>query len=266
MFHIDVRGSQEVARMMATIPKRASRAAEMALDATAQAIRDEIKATMPKVFDRPTPYTLNSLQITPTHRHNMKASVWFKEPKRMGQHYLVPQVEGGRRELKGFERALGTAQHVPGKAAKLDRYGNIKGKDIVQILSVLGKLDRYQGDNTNITEGSRRKNNKERDYFIITKRRGKVYPGVYQRVQSSVGFGAKTKRTFLDQSKTYQKGMTRGKFSRVIRARGIKPILLRGRTGKPITPLLDFYGLAHRVYSQRFVPLFWAKFNTFLKS
>ena len=98
--------------MLTASPQLANRAAELALDATAKAIRDEVKTTMPRVFDRPTPYTLNSLQVTPTHNHNMTAMVWFKDPDRMGQHYLVPQVDGGPRKLKGFERGLGNQEYT----------------------------------------------------------------------------------------------------------------------------------------------------------
>jgi len=261
MISINIKGSSEVSAMLAAVPKQANRAAEMAIDFTAKFIKADVQREMLKVFNSPTPYTMNSLMVTPTRNHNMTASVWFKEPQRMGQHYLVPQVAGGRRQLKGFERALDAAQYVPGRGAKLDTYGNIRGGDIVQILSVLGRLNRYAGDNTNISAASKVKNKKERDYLIITKRRGKVYPGVYQRVQTGVGFGAKTKRTFLDQSKAYQKGRTRGRFSAVIMARGIKPILLRGRTGKPIKPLLDFYGIADATYKRVFAERFWSNWH-----
>lgn len=258
MININITGIDEVKRALANAPKLAERAAEMALDFTARHIKSDIQREMLIVFDAPTQWTLNSLQVTPTKGHNMMASVWFKEPGRMGQHYLVPLVEGGSRKLKGFERALGLGEMVPGSGVKLDQYGNIPGSQIVQIMSVLGGFNRYAGDNTNITSRSRKSNTKERDYVVITKRRGKLYPGVYQRVQTGAGFGAKTKRTFSDRSKAYQKGRTRGRFSSVIRARGLKPIMITGRTGHSVKPLLDFYGVAERAFNAIFERRFWA--------
>jgi len=83
--------------------------------------------------------------------------------------------------------------------------------------------------------------------------------GVYQRYQTGVGFGAKTKRTMLDRSKAWQKGRTRGRFASVIRARGLRPVLLTGRTGHNVKPLLDFYGVAHRTFAREFERRFWAE-------
>jgi hypothetical protein len=51
----------------------------------------------------------------------------------------------------------------------------------------------------------------------------------------------------------------------VTRARGLKPILLRGKSGDPVKPLLDFYGIADQVYSRRFRELFYAKFTQLLR-
>jgi hypothetical protein len=133
-------------------------------------------------------------------------------------------------------------------------------------MSVLGKLGRYAGDNTNITAGSRKRNTKERDYVYLPHGSGKLPPGIYRRVQTAAGFGAKTKRTFADRSKAYQKGRKRGRFASVIRARGLKPILIVGRTGHKVKPLLDFYGVAHATYSKEFDRTFWQTLNSFMRS
>ena len=203
----------------------------------------------------------------------------------MGAHYLVPQVEGESRKLKGFERAIGLGELVPAMGAKLNRYGNVSIGQIRQILSVLGKAQTSSGYSANITNRSRRRNTRERDYVVIDRRQhGNLLLGVYQRYQSGVGFGAKTKRTFLDRSKSYQKGnrkvairdpktgrilrwvSTESKIQSVVRARGLRPVLLAGRTGRRVKPLLDFYGVAHRTFNQHFEPMFKATLDTFLKS
>lgn len=244
--------TSHISKMLAKYPKEAIRAAEHALDFTAKDVRDEERAAIKRVFDNPTPYTLNSLKVTPTRNHNMQASVWFKEPDRMGHHYLVPQVEGGKRKLKGFERALDSTMFIPGKGVRLNKSGNVSYGQIKQVLSVLGKTEWYAGYAANKTARSAKRNGKERDYILITQRKGRLLPGVYLRKQTGVGFGAKTKRTFADRGQTYQKGRTRGGFSSVVVARGLKPILLQGRQNANVTPRLHFYKIARAVFNRQF--------------
>lgn len=251
---------KQVKGMLKAMPKQASRAAEQALDFTAVRIADEVRTQMLRRFDRPTQYTLNSLKVTKTRNHNMMASVWFKDPDRMGQHYLVPQVDGGKRKLKGFERGLGGHEYIPGVGAKIDSHGNVSPGQIKQIMSVLGRAETSAGFSANLTASSAKRNKKSRDYVVISKgNRGRLAPGVYQRYQTGVGFGAKTKRSLPFGE--WQKGRTRGRFASVIQARGLRPIFLQGRTGKAIKPLLPFYELAHAEYNRRFPTAFTARFN-----
>lgn len=271
MIRVEVQDA-EVRKLIANLPKTAGRAAEIAIDRTAKEIRNEIKSEMRRVFDGPVPYTINSLQITPTRNHNLQATVWFKDPDRMQQHYLVPQVEGGPRKLKGLERALGGSfgvkmELVPGSGAKLDRYGNITGGQIKQIMSVLKVADQWAGSTSNISKQSA-KVGKERDYVLIPRKRGKLLPGIYQRVAR----GSSSIRGRYSSIDNRTKGRAGGAYAwqvgkrkLVTRARGLKPILLRGKTGDPVKPLLDFYGIADQVYSRRFRELFYAKFAQLLR-
>lgn len=288
---IVVAGQTEVAKALAAFPDKAHRACAVALNKTGKLIKEAEVAEMKAVFDNPTSYTLNSLKLTPATKDNLQATVWFKQPDRMGQHYLVPQVDGGQRKLKGFERGVGLGELTPALGAKLNRYGNVSPGQIRQILSVLGKAETSAGYMANITDRSRRRNTKERDYVVIDSRqRGNLPLGVYQRFQTGAGFGAKTKRTFLDRSKSYQRGSRKqavrdprtGRFVKwfgqgsvfwegsqiqsIVRARGLRPVLLVGRTGRQVKPLLDFYAVAQRTYKQRFDPLFRDTLNAFLKS
>jgi len=264
---IKVNGANTVQKVLASIPGKAHRACAVALNKTGKAVKAEEQNEMKSVFDRPTRYTLNSLKLTPATKDNLQAKVWFKDPARMGAHYLVPQVDGGSRKLKGFERAFGE-EFVPGEGVRLNQFGNVTGGQIVQIMSVLGKLGRFSGDNSNSTAASRKRNTRERDYVYLPHGSawGKLPPGIYKRYQTGAGFGAKTKRTFADRSKTYQKGRRRGRFSSVIRARGLKPILIHGRTGHKVKPLLDFYGVANKTFDHTFDRTFWSTLNQFLKS
>jgi len=261
MINLEVRGMSGVQTALKQYPAKAGKACATALNMTAKEdIKPRIQAEMKKVFDNPTRYTLNSLWIKYARVNDLVAVVWFKEPDRMGQHYLVPQVYGGARKLKGFERALGEKEFVPGSGARLDAYGNISSGQIRQLLSVLGKAEHVSGYSANITERSRKKNTKERDYVLITQQHGRLFPGVYKRVQTAKGFGAKTKKTFADRSKTYQRGLVK----KVIRARGLKAILIQGRTGQPVKPRLDFYGIAAQSFHKNFSLRFWEKLNSYL--
>lgn len=300
---VKVSGSKEVAAALAMIPGKAHRACAIALNKVGKIVKEAEVNAMKSVFDRPVSYTLNSLQVTPATKDNLQATIWFKEPARMRQHYLVPQVVGGQRKLKGFERGIALGELVPAKGARLDQYGNVSVGQLLQITSVLGLAEKraaamaqgdfsdWSGVNRNKTSRSAKRNTKERDYVIIDRRqRGNLPLGVYQRFQTGAGFGAKTKRTFLDRSKSYQQGSRKqavrdprtGRFVKwfgqssvfwegsqiqsVIRARGLRPVLLTGRTGRQVKPLLDFYGVAHRTFNQHFEPLFMDTLNTFLKS
>lgn len=123
-----------------------------ALNYTAYDLREENRPHMQAVFDRPTRYTLNSLNVTPADEGHLTARLWFKDSAGSTQHYLLPQVEGGGRGHKRFERLLiqagimrGNEYAVPGKRAPLDAYGNIRGSLITSILSQLGAMhDVYQ--------------------------------------------------------------------------------------------------------------------------
>ena len=248
-----------VRQMMKVLPAQTMRAAEKAIDKTAFAVRAEVRAEMPKVFDRPTPYTLNSLRVETTRSHNMEAKVWFKEPDRMVQHYLVPQVEGGQRKLKGFERALDQTPFVPARVGpKLDRYGNLPYGRIVQILSVLGRAEYVAGYAANITGRSKKRNRKPRDYVQLKQRHGKLPPGIYERFQTSVGFGAKTKKSLPFGE--HQRGRTKGRFSSAIRARGLRPILVEAKQ-MHVRPRLPFYEIGARVVATRLRAIFEAEFR-----
>lgn len=54
-------------------------AAVVAMTRTAQAVRDVQLTEMRRVFDRPTPYTMNSLFVQPATKRRPQAAVGFKE-------------------------------------------------------------------------------------------------------------------------------------------------------------------------------------------
>lgn len=163
------------------------------------------KEEMRRKFDRPTPYTLNSLEINPKRPDKSKpsAQVWLKYFAGKGtpaEKYLLPEIDGGSRNLKRFEKALIAARvmpagcfAVPGKSAKKDAYGNMSRGQIVQILSYfrafpeMGYLanmsDRRRESLARGTQGRRgRASQRGFVYVAIRERQGHRAPGIYQRM------------------------------------------------------------------------------------
>lgn len=158
-----------------------------ALTFTAQDVQAAEKTEMVKVFDRPTPFTLNSLYLQGATPGRLTARVWFKD-LRFKAHYLVPQVEGGDRPLKRFEKFLQAKgllpvgmYAVPGERADLDAYGNMSRGQLVKILSALQALPET-GYLANRSQRSAKRRRKHlTDYYV-----GRPNPssplGVWERI------------------------------------------------------------------------------------
>lgn len=171
------------------------------LTRTAMKVRDAEKQAMPSAFDRPTRWTINSLYLRGATKSRQQADVWFKDTgDGASGEYLKPQVFGGLRPQKRFEKRLQAAGimppgwvAVPGKGVKLDAYGNMSSQQIVQLLSVLrAQLDPQQNTTDRSRDRARRKG-KSRDYFVSGPRvaapapnGGRLPFGVYQRLSGRV--------------------------------------------------------------------------------
>ena len=144
------------------------------------AIQEEMK----KVFDRPTPYTLNSV-YTKLNTQDMSVDIGLKEWGGKGTaaaEYLKPQIFGGGRPMKRSEKYLGS-YYVPGAGARLNQYGNMSGAQITQILSALKAFPEV-GYLANVTGRSRKRNKKIRNFFMVKNPGGNLHPGVYERLGS----------------------------------------------------------------------------------
>ena len=169
------------------IPKRTA----TALTRTALEVRKDLRAEMLRVFDRPTPFTLNSLFVKPATMQDLSAVVWLKERSLFGgQHYLEPQIFGGARPIKPFEerlRRIGALPDgmfaVPGEGARLDRYGNMSRGQLVQILSQLRAFTEA-GFDAHPTASRRSKRNirKAGTFFVGRPGGGKLPLGIWQRI------------------------------------------------------------------------------------
>ncbi|HEY4775612.1 MAG TPA: hypothetical protein VIH40_12425 [Xanthobacteraceae bacterium] len=170
--------------------KRVPFATVYALTKTAQDIRAAEYTAMRAAFDRPTPFTLNSLRVQPATKQLPIASVEFKDGfgSTPAWRYLGPQIEGGPRVKKSHERALERAGIlrsdefcVPGKLATLDAYGNMPGSQITRILSdVQANPDPLS--NTNAKGRHRRWKRGKGVYFVAWGGRSGLPRGIYFRL------------------------------------------------------------------------------------
>jgi hypothetical protein len=237
MISLDVRSNlaQVRAQFAKDYRQQLPLATAKALTFTIQAVREAERAEMQRVFDRPTPFTLRSLFIKTATVRDLTARTWFKELG-FGPHYLVPQIHGGDRPLKRMEMRLQRRgllpagwRVVPGSAVKRDAYGNVNRGQLTQIFSQL-ELQFEAGYESRFTRGTlkaqRRAIKKAGGrYFAISRRHGRLAPGVYLRERERTGGG------------------------------GVKPVLIFV-SGTQYAPRFDFYGVARRVTDQQLVPKF----------
>jgi hypothetical protein len=168
-----------------------------ALSRSAVQVRDTIRRNMPRMLDRPTPWTINSLFAKPATAARLQAEVNFKDDRATtnggtpATYYLLPQVEGGPRRAKRLEvalRAVGALPPgyfaVPAAGAKLDAYGNVTRGQIVQILSQL-RIQLVAGSNRNMSFDARGQIAAQRRaggrFFLRRPGQGDGQPGIYQR-------------------------------------------------------------------------------------
>lgn len=199
-------------------------AASMALRKTAQKVERAIVAEMPRVFDRPVPYTLNALRVVNATKDNLVARVAVKDQAGRGlvpEHYLLPEVEGGPRREKRMERALRFAgllrpgeRAVPGQAAPLDANGNLSGATVRTILRQVSALQR--GGKTVAPTRGKRGASARQGYFV-----------------GAVG-RKKTRGVWLREGKQ------------------TKPILIFTTAAPTYRARLDFTGIADRVSRDEF--------------
>jgi len=161
-------------------------ATALALTATARDVKADLVQGMKQSFDRPTPFTLNSLFVSPATKAAPVANVYFRDYAPKGTpagRYLQPQIEGGNRRQKSMERKLSSAigrsvYLAPAKRTQLDAYGNPNRGQMTTILTRVapGTLGFSRG---NSGKGKRRKE----AYFAIApgKGNGGLPVGIYQR-------------------------------------------------------------------------------------
>ena len=183
-----------------------------ALTRTAVEVRAAVQEELPRVFDRPTPYTIRQLRYVAATAQKPVAAVGFNVEaiqdefgkviryreavagETPAEKYLNPNIRGGQRSVKRFEKALQAAgympagwQAVPGKGARLDAFGNVSRGQIIQVLSQLRvtltagstrNLPQVQGNERKVIRALKKAGGR---YFVIKPGAKRGTPGVYQR-------------------------------------------------------------------------------------
>ncbi|WAR46954.1 hypothetical protein [Methylomonas rapida] len=200
---------EDIARHLDGYRSQIPFATSLAINRTADLVRKAIVAEMKRVFDRPTPFTLNSLYVSPSNKDKLEAVVWLKDgndvvkagpyatmtkdgvnwsryqPKDIAKSgnvgtpatkYLGPEIFGGQRNARNSERRLRDAGLLgssmfttPAKGAEalLDKYGNMSGSFVKQILSGLQAADYALGWTSNVTARSIARNPDRAMYFVV---------------------------------------------------------------------------------------------------
>lgn len=193
MIKIDVRTDfAQVQREIDAIGKQARFAAAKALTQTAVTLRQDVASGLSSELDRPKPQTTRAMRVEKATRDNLTAVLRFTNRGEgvPAAEYLAHNITGGQRGLKRSELMLRAAGilppglvTIPGKAAKLDAYGNMSRGQIVSILSyfrAFGATALNSGRMNRRAKGTRSK----AEYFVVPvrDRRLGLYPGIWRAV------------------------------------------------------------------------------------
>ena len=148
---------------------------EKALNETVADVKRAEVEEMKRIFDRPTPFVLNSLYIWRANRTNLEASLNVKD---RAVKILAPHIYGGGREQKRSEKWLRAPYWIPGQGARFNKYGNISPGQVTQILSATG----VHPDPYARTTARSRKRNKAMPNYFVARHMPHLQPGIYQRM------------------------------------------------------------------------------------
>jgi hypothetical protein len=191
--------ARDAIRQLSDFPDQVRFASSLAINKTAQQVKKDLQKEMKRVFDRPTPYTLNGLFIAPSTKQHLQAEVWLKgdgsfAPSSNGTaqvKYLSPEIFGGERKPRSSELDLRRADFLeddmfttPGYEfeQKLDRYGNVPSSVIMRMITNLKIQQEDHGVQQNQTASSKKRRKGRAEYFVMGKNPGL---GVFRRKTGS---------------------------------------------------------------------------------
>jgi hypothetical protein len=157
---IDASGINKAQAWLAQIQGQMPYAASRALNDAAKKVAEDLNKSTNRYFDRPTRFTQNAYRVSSrSNKSNLVAEV---RPKPIQERYLLPSIRGGVRPQRPSERRLGGIAEAwrPGAGARLNASGNMSKAAVVKAIK--------GGD----------------PYFRLGEQRGKLRPGIYQRMGS----------------------------------------------------------------------------------
>lgn len=252
MITIKATGSiSDMIRSVRDIPeKQVKFAAAKALTRVAQELQKKvIPDEMRRVFDRPTAYALDSLFIKSATPDKLLATVAIKHVAGNSaipsEKFILPQVMGGVRREKRFEKALRFAGlMLPGQSAivaksseMMDAHGNISGGKITQLLSYFNAFAE-QGYRMNMSDKRRGQ--------LAKRGRGKknVDGQTFAKINGVEYFAIVGKRGSHLHAGIYSRKGTHGS--------NIKPVLIFGDRPASYTARLDWEGVNRKAIEQIF--------------
>jgi hypothetical protein len=171
----------------------------LAMNRTMKMVKADLRTEMQRVFDKPTPFTLNSMRIIAATKDKLESQV---NPSFASQTSGTPansvlqaEIYGGKRALKSHERKLQQVgilpsgmYAVPGADAPKDAYGNVPGSYIAQMLTALiNNPESYQAP-----MAARKRKGAPLVFFAVTQQNqranGRLPLGVYQRSGSKIKY------------------------------------------------------------------------------
>jgi hypothetical protein len=152
-----------------------------ALTDAAKDIHSASKARIAEAFDRPTPYTRNSLMTRFARLSDATPAAEVRQkPTSAGRHYLAVEEEGGTRPQTGVERLLSRLLRgsgrleamTPARGARLDKSGSWSRGERSAALEA---LKRHRGASTTQTATW------SRLAYFAARPGGQLSPGIYAR-------------------------------------------------------------------------------------
>jgi len=167
-------GLNQIHRRIEAGQRGVLRATAKALTFTAERAQRRVTKIIPRVFDKPTPFTRKSVRKTTANvlaRGPLSSNVYFKDIRAndlFGEmHYL--------QRLGGY--------WVPGKDARLNKYGNLTRGTWNKALADIGKYGQFTGDAAN-TLTKAQGGTKRILYFLRRHKNGRrvIYKKVRKRI------------------------------------------------------------------------------------
>ena len=159
---VDMSGINKAQAWLAQIQGQMPYAASRALNDAAKQVATDLNKSTLQYFDKggpPTKFTQNAYRVSMrSNKANLVAEV---RPKPIQERYLLPSIRGGVRPQRPSERRLGGIAEAwrPGAGARLNASGNMSKAAVVKAIKGGG------------------------DLFTLRDKRGKLRPGVFQRVK-----------------------------------------------------------------------------------